>query len=139
MIELFDGAAPVSGNPSQVVKKHLMQNERSSAIPTLGQIEHQQRNQALLVLPMFRHRRPDGTTAADNVKVAAAASRGRSTSCRRPHRDLGAALGILDFERAARIAGARFSVLSSTVAGCARALIDTLISTSTRASTGIAR
>jgi seryl-tRNA synthetase len=40
----------------------------------------------------------------------------------RPHWDLGPALGILDFERAAKIAGARFTVLRGAGARLSRAL-----------------
>jgi len=40
------------------------------------------------------------------------------------HWDLGPALGILDFERAAKIAGARFTVLSGAAARLSRALIQ---------------
>jgi seryl-tRNA synthetase len=50
----------------------------------------------------------------------------------KPHWDLGAALGILDFERAARIAGARFSVLSGAGARLARALINFMLDLHTR-------
>jgi seryl-tRNA synthetase len=45
---------------------------------------------------------------------------------------LGAALGILDFERAAKIAGARFSVLSGAGARLARALINFMLELHTR-------
>ena len=63
------------------------------------------------MLPNLPHASvPVGKSAADNVGSATRrASRARSTSSRRPHWDLGPALGILDFERAARIAGARVS------------------------------
>ncbi|HEY3203757.1 MAG TPA: serine--tRNA ligase [Thermoanaerobaculia bacterium] len=40
------------------------------------------------------------------------------------HWDLGPALGILDFERAAKLAGARFTVLEGAAARMSRALID---------------
>src|SRR6202035_3046221 len=49
-----------------------------------------------------------------------------------PHWDLGLALGILDFERAARIAGARFSVLSGAGARLSRALINFMLDLHTR-------
>jgi seryl-tRNA synthetase len=48
------------------------------------------------------------------------------------HWDLGPALGILDFERAAKIAGARFSVLSGAGARLARALINFMLDLHTR-------
>ena len=51
-------------------------------------------------------------------------SRASSTSSPQAHWDLGPALGILDFERGAKIAGARFTVLSGAAARLSRALIN---------------
>jgi seryl-tRNA synthetase len=45
----------------------------------------------------------------------------------RPHWDLGAALGILDFERAAAVAGARFAVLWGAGAALERALVTFML------------
>jgi len=45
----------------------------------------------------------------------------------KPHWDLGPALGILDFERATRMSGARFSVLMGAGARLARALINFML------------
>jgi len=50
----------------------------------------------------------------------------------RPHWDIGAALGILDFERAAKIAGARFAVLAGAGAALERALISYMLDLQTR-------
>jgi seryl-tRNA synthetase len=48
------------------------------------------------------------------------------------HAELGAALGILDFERAARMSGARFAVLSGAGARLSRALISFMLDLHTR-------
>ncbi len=48
------------------------------------------------------------------------------------HVELGEALGIIDFERAAKIAGARFTVLSGAGAQLERALINFMLDTHTR-------
>jgi seryl-tRNA synthetase len=50
----------------------------------------------------------------------------------KPHWDLGPALGILDFERATRMSGARFSVLMGAGARLARALINFMLDLHTR-------
>ena len=50
----------------------------------------------------------------------------------KPHWDLGAALGILDFERATKMSGARFSVLLGAGARLARALIKFMLDLHTR-------
>ena len=109
---------------------------RSQQIRQLGVqldgIEHQL-NQALLVLPNLPHASvPDGATAADNVEVRRRGEPRRFDFAPKPHWELGAALGIIDFERAARIAGARFSVLSGAGARLARALINFMLDLHTR-------
>ena len=55
-----------------------------------------------------------------------------STSRRRPTGSSGTALGILDFERAAKITGARFTVLSGEASLLSRALIDFMLDLHTR-------
>jgi seryl-tRNA synthetase len=45
----------------------------------------------------------------------------------KPHWDLGEALGILDFERAAKITGARFTVLSGAGAQLSRAIMNFML------------
>ena len=98
----------------------------------LDSIEHR-RNQALLVLPNLPHATvPDGAGAADNVEVRRHGEPGTFDFNPLPHWELGAALGILDFERAARIAGARFSVLSGSGARLSRALINFMLDLHTR-------
>src|SRR5215207_8211150 len=109
---------------------------RSQQIRQLGVqldgIEYQL-NQALLVLPNLPHPSvPDGATAADNVEVRRRGEPRRFDFPPKPHWELGAALGIIDFERAARIAGARFSVLSGAGARLARALINFMLDLHTR-------
>ena len=109
---------------------------RSQQIRQLGlqldSIEHQL-NQALLVLPNLPHASvPDGATAADNVEVRRRGEPRRFDFTPRPHWELGTALGIIDFERAARISGARFSVLSGAGARLARALINFMLDLHTR-------
>ena len=59
--------------------------------------------------------------------AAGRASRAPSTSRRRPHWDLGPELGILDFERAAAISGARFAVYWDGGARLERALIQFML------------
>jgi seryl-tRNA synthetase len=109
---------------------------RSQQIRQLGlqldAIEHQL-HQALMVLPNLPHASvPDGTSAAGNVEVRRRGEPRTFDFVPKPHWDLGVALGILDFERAARIAGARFSVLSGPGARLARALINFMLDLHTR-------
>src|SRR5437588_10184391 len=88
---------------------------RAAQIKQLGvqldSTEHQ-RNRALLNLPNLPHASvPVGKTTADNVEVRRHGEPRTFDFTPQPHWDLGPALGILDFERATRMSGARFSVL----------------------------
>jgi seryl-tRNA synthetase len=93
----------------------------------LDSVEHQ-REAALVVLPNLPHASvPVGKSAAENVEVRRVGEPRAFAFDPQPHWDLGPALGIIDFERATRIAGARFSVLSGAGARMARALINFML------------
>ena len=109
---------------------------RSAQIKQLGiqldSAEHQ-RNAALLQLPNMPHASvPVGKNAADNVEVRRYGQPRAFDFTPAAHFDLGPALGILDFERAARMSGARFAVLSGAGARLSRALINFMLDLHTR-------
>ena len=98
----------------------------------LDAVEHQ-RNAALLILPNLPHASvPVGKSAADNVEVRRHGDPRTFDFEPQAHWDLGPALGILDFERATRMSGARFSVLSGAGARLSRALINFMLDLHTR-------
>jgi seryl-tRNA synthetase len=98
----------------------------------LDAIEYQ-RTQAMLTLPNLPHASvPVGRSAADNVEVRRHGEPRVFDFEPQPHWDLGPALGIIDFERATKISGARFSVLSGAGARLARALINFMLDLHTR-------
>jgi seryl-tRNA synthetase len=65
---------------------------------------------------------PDGEDEAGNVLVGAPWGEPRTTGPAKDHADLGEALGLLDFEAAARMSGARFAVLKGGLARLERAV-----------------
>ena len=92
-----------------------------------------QRNQGLLVLPNLPHSSvPIGASAADNVEVRRHGEIRSFDFDPAPHWDLGPALGIIDFERGTRLAGARFTVLRGAGARLSRALINFMLDLHTR-------
>jgi seryl-tRNA synthetase len=98
----------------------------------LTSIEHQWTS-ALMTLPNLPHNSvPVGKSAADNQEVRRVGQPKAFDFPPKAHWDLGVELGILDFERAAKITGARFSVLSGGGARLARALINFMLDLHTR-------
>ena len=98
----------------------------------LDQTEHQ-RTALLMTLPNLPHASvPVGKTAADNQEVRRHGEPRTFDFDPKPHWELGPALGILDFERATRMSGARFSVLLGAGARLARALINFMLDLHTR-------
>jgi seryl-tRNA synthetase len=93
----------------------------------------QQRHNALLTLPNLPHASvPAGKSAADNAVVSQHGEPPSFDFPVQPHWDLAPALGILDFERATKIAGARFAILSGPGAQLSRALAQFMLDLHTR-------
>jgi seryl-tRNA synthetase len=93
----------------------------------------QQRSALLMTIPNLPHSSvPVGASAADNVEVRRHGAPKALDFEPRPHWDLGPALGILDFERATKMSGSRFSVLLGAGARLARALINFMLDLHTR-------
>jgi seryl-tRNA synthetase len=110
--------------------------QRAQQIRQLGievdQIE-QQRASLLMSLPNIPHASvPVGKSAADNVVVRSWGTPKTFDFEPQAHWDLGPALGVIDFERATRMSGARFSVLLGAGARLSRALIDLMLDMHTR-------
>jgi seryl-tRNA synthetase len=87
----------------------------------------------LLNLPNIPHQSvPVGASSDDNQVVRTWGEKPQFAFAPRPHWEVGEALGILDFERAAKIAGARFALLKGPGALLERALINFMLDLHTR-------
>ncbi|HYP14185.1 MAG TPA: serine--tRNA ligase [Bryobacteraceae bacterium] len=75
---------------------------------------------------------PEGSSEHDNVEVRRWGQPAPLEFTAKPHWDLGSELGILDFERAAKITGARFAVYFGLGAKLERALMNFMLDTHTR-------
>jgi len=92
-----------------------------------------QRKDILLRVPNLPHASvPVGTSAEDNIVVRTHGTPPVLDFTPKAHWDLGVALGIVDFERAARMSGARFVVLLGAGARMERALIQFMLDMHTR-------
>jgi seryl-tRNA synthetase len=87
-----------------------------------------QRLLLLEIFPNLPHATvPVGKSAADNVVVRTWGDPGTFDFEPKAHWDLGPQLGIIDFERATKISGARFAVLMGAGAQLERALINFML------------
>lgn len=83
---------------------------------------------ALLHIPNIPHESvPVGKDAADNVEVRRWGEPRKFDFPPRPHWEIGEALDIIDFERGAKVAGARFSFYKGAGARLERALINFML------------
>ncbi|MEO8158986.1 MAG: serine--tRNA ligase [Betaproteobacteria bacterium] len=82
----------------------------------------------LLTIPNLPHNSvPVGTSADDNVEVRRAGEPRIFAFPAKDHVDVGAGLGMLDFDAAAKISGARFTLLTGPLARLHRALAQFML------------
>ncbi len=92
-----------------------------------GEAETRMR-ELLSTLPNIPHESvPVGKDESANLEIRRWGTKPESDFEPKDHVDLGTALGILDLDRAAKIAGARFAILNGAGARLERALIDFML------------
>jgi seryl-tRNA synthetase len=90
-------------------------------------------DELLLTVPnVFDPSVPIGRSDADNVVVREWGTKPTFDFQPRTHYDIGESLGIMDFERAARVAGSRFAFLRAAGARLERALVQFMLDVHTR-------
>jgi len=120
-------------DPSAVFAENKARGQQIKELEAeLEQVERE-RADLLMTVPNLPHASvPVGRSADDNPVVRKHGDPRVFDFEPKPHWDLGAALGVLDFERAARMSGARFSVLLGAGAKLGRALINFMLDLHTR-------
>jgi seryl-tRNA synthetase len=115
-------------DPSGIFAENKARAGRIRDLETeLAEVERQ-RDALLLTLPNLPHESvPAGKSSSDNAEIKKWGTPPAFDFAPKPHWELGSALGILDFERATRMSGARFSVLFGAGARLARALINFML------------
>ena len=104
-----------------------LENRIKDAEGTLRTIEETLTDVALRIPNLPHASVPVGADASDNIEVRRWGSLPSFSSPPKPHWEIGENLGILDFDRAAKIAGARFSVMTGAGAKLERALINYML------------
>src|SRR5713226_4720839 len=118
----------------QALKERLREMaDRSKAELTEAEAVKRQLDDLLLRVPnLFHESVPVGEGEQDNVVLRDWGSKVELGFAARTHYDLGEALGIMDFERAARVAGSRFAFLMGEGARLERALAQFMLDVHTR-------
>ena len=124
-------ARKAGGDGDKLAELMQVGQEHGAAIKALearlGSVE-EARDAFARTLPNLPHASvPLGRSEADNVEIRRHGEPPRFDFTPQPHWELGPALGILDFERAVRMAAARFAVLTGAGARLARALINFML------------
>jgi len=118
---------------SGVFDANRQRGQRIKELDAELQIFEDQRTALLQTIPNLPHQSvPMGSDASHNAEVRRVGDPPSFDFAPKPHWDLGTALGILDFERAAKIARARFAFLLGAGARLSRALIDFMLDVHTR-------
>ncbi len=127
-----DEIAQIKKKREQVSQDNFTRLKKiSSEIKSLDEIlkkTEEEINTLVLNLPNIPHVSvPVGKTADDNPVVKTYGSPPSFSFAPKSHFEIGEKLGILDFDRAAKISGARFSLYKGAGAGLERALINFML------------
>jgi seryl-tRNA synthetase len=115
--------------PSEVAVAAMKQlGERIAEVESALRLIEEQVDEIALRIPNLPHQSvPAGTGPEHNVEMRRWGAPPTFSVPPQTHWDLGERLGILDFDRAAKIAGARFAVLTGDGARLERALINFML------------
>lgn len=114
------------------VKMKELSNEIKLSDEKIKDLENEI-EQKLLYIPNIPHDSvPDGVDDSDNVEIRKFGKPREFDFEPKPHWDLGVDLDILDFERASKISGARFSIFKGLGARLERAIYTFMLDTHTK-------
>jgi len=118
----------------EALKERLrgMADEAKRELALADAVKRELDDQLLRVPNIFHESVPIGETEADNVVLREWGPKPDFDFAARTHYDLGEALGIMDFERAVKIAGSRFAFLVGEGARLERALVQFMLDVHTR-------
>jgi seryl-tRNA synthetase len=128
------GQAKAAGDDVQALLDEVQSlgDELKAADSELDAVQESLRDQQMGLPNMLDDSVPAGRDEADNLELRTWGTPASFSFDARDHVDLGADLGLLDFEAAAAMTGARFSVLRGPLAHLHRALIQFMLDLHTR-------
>ena len=110
----------------------MMADNAKSDLAAAAVVRRELDDLLLRVPNVFHESVPIGETEADNKVIRGWGGKPEFSFAPRTHYDLGEVLGIMDFERAARVAGSRFAFLVGEGARLERALVQFMLDVHTR-------
>jgi len=124
---------PQGKDVSALIEESRKVGEEISALEKESRELEEKLNSLLLRVPNLPHESvPVGNSSEENVVVRTSGSPPVFAFEPQPHWDIGKNLGILDFERAAKITGSRFALYFGSGARLERALINFMLDLHTR-------
>ncbi|HEU5021516.1 MAG TPA: serine--tRNA ligase [Bryobacteraceae bacterium] len=118
---------------AQAQQRSRALNERIGELAKSVEAADSRFREVLASIPNVPHESvPVGKSAEENVEVRRVGAPTKMDFTPKPHWDLGPELGILDFDRAAKITGARFAVYMGLGAKLERALINFMLDVHTQ-------
>ena len=127
-------SSAIRGAPTDEQRAQLaeLKTRMQSGEAELGELEGRIQSLLLYVPNPPHESAPIGPDASGNVQIRTGGEPPHFDFEPRPHFELGDRLGIFDFERAAKISGARFAILRGEGARLQRALIAWMLDIATR-------
>jgi seryl-tRNA synthetase len=123
------GALKKAGQDATAVmdETRALKEQLEALDATAVSLDEEMRQSLARIPNLTRDEVPVGKSEEDNAVVTSWGAIPFFNFTPKPHWELGAALGILDLERAAKLSGARFSVLTGAGARLERALIQFML------------
>ncbi|MCG0277099.1 MAG: serine--tRNA ligase [Thermanaeromonas sp.] len=114
--------------PVELIAEMREVSQRIKALDEEIRAVEEELDKELLTLPNLPHSSvPDGSGPEDNVVVRTWGEKTSFSFTPRPHWEIGEELGIIDFERGSKVAGARFVFYRGAGARLERALINFML------------
>lgn len=120
------------GDAAALMAEVAALKDRMTALEETERTLAESLNQHLAALPnILADDVPEGTSESDNVEVRRYGTPKIGKNAAKEHFDIGEALGLMDFETAAKMSGSRFTILSGALARLERALAQFFLDTHT--------
>ena len=116
-----------SREPAEMARAKQVGEEAKRELARADELKKRLDDLLLYVPNLFHESVPIGKSEVDNVVLREWGDRPQFDFAPRTHYDIGEALGIMDFEHAARVAGSRFAGLSGAGARLERALVQFML------------